>query len=56
MMADFTDVDEGRSRSARTMRMMFRIKEHDTRARLHALFLEGGAERLRNAQRTEKEI
>ena len=30
MMADFTDVDEGRVEVGMKMRMMFRIKEHDT--------------------------
>ena len=30
MMADFTDVDEGRVEVGMPMRMMFRIKEHDT--------------------------
>ena len=29
MMADFTDVDEGKVEVGMTMRMMFRIKEHD---------------------------
>ena len=29
MMADFTDVDEGGVEVGTTMRMMFRIKEHD---------------------------
>ena len=30
MMADFTDIDEGRVEVGMPMRMMFRIKEHDT--------------------------
>ena len=30
MMADFTDIDEGKVEVGMTMRMMFRIKEHDT--------------------------
>jgi hydroxymethylglutaryl-CoA synthase len=30
MMADFTDVDEGKVEVGMPMRMMFRIKEHDT--------------------------
>ena len=44
VMIDFTDIDPGAElQVGQPMRMRFRIKDYDTRPRVPALFLEGGA-------------